>query len=745
MTKDNVMNPDATRCPKCGSAVPASAGICPRCLVARSIAPHDSAEIAPADFGDFVFGEMLGRGGMGAVFRARQKSLDREVALKLLPLDLLEDEEFLERFEREARLMARLTHPGIARVFEAGISDGGQPYLAMELVAGEPITAFAKPLALRARLELFAQVCDAVQHAHQRGIIHRDLKPSNILVGEQGVKVIDFGLARPAGEGIADAAVWRSAAHAVGTPAYMSREQAAGGEVDTRTDVYSLGVLLCELIAGALPFADADLRTASREEIARFIRETPTRRPSEILDAAAFPEPPRVGDLRGDLDAICLRAVAKNPAERYATVAALADDIARHLRCEPVSAMPARAGYRLGKFARRNRGLLSLMTTVFVALAGASLFSASQAQTARRQRDAAEIARAQAERVKNFLKDLLAAPAPTISGRDVRVVDVLATAKARAETDLADDPEVLAEMRLTLGNTYYELSLYDEAEPLLRAAVADHRRLFGNDSVATASALDTLGALCAWTSRSDEALPLLTEAAAILRRHLPESGHALQETLQNLATAHTHAGHIALTEAPLREALRVAEQSDGADSAAATSILGDLADALHDQGRVAEARAMMSKVIARMREIPTERTNLATMLAKWSDLVFAAGDPAEAERAMAECLEIRREVFSERTSPAATAMGRLAYLHYRRGDFAGAEKLARDGLGILREVAKPGERDFLFVLRPLGLSLVKLGRGAEAAPLLTECLALVKQYGAGEVKMIAELEAALGQ
>ena len=738
------MSHDATRCPKCGSAVPASAGVCPRCLVARSFAPHDSTESAPSDFGDFVIGEMLGRGGMGAVYRVRQKSLDREVALKLLPLELLDDEEFLERFEREARLMARLTHSGIARVFEAGISDGGQPYLAMELVAGEPITVFAKPLALRARLELFEEVCEAVQHAHQRGIIHRDLKPSNILVGELGVKVIDFGLARPAGDGSADSAIWRSAAHAVGTPAYMSPEQAAGGEVDTRTDVYSLGVLLCELIAGALPFADADLRTATREEIAKFIRETPTRRPSEILDATAFPEPPRVRDLRGDLDAICLRAVAKNPAERYPTVATLADDIARHLQSEPVSAMPARAGYLLGKFARRNRGLLSVTTGVFVALAGASVFSASQAQTARRQRDAAELAQAKAERVKDFLAQLLAAPAPTASGRDVRVVDVLATAKARAETDLADDPEVLAEMRVTLGNTYYELSQYAEAEPLLRAAVADHRRLFGNDAASTGTALNTLGALCAWTSRSDEAVPLLSEAAAILRRHFPESGHELQATLQNLATAYTHAGKLAPAEAPLREALRVAEQSDGANSAAATSIMGDLAGVLEDQGRVPEARAMMEKVIARMREIPTERMNLATMLGKWCDLVFTAGDPAGAERAMAECLEIRREVFGERTSPAAMAMGRLAYLRYRRGDFAGSEKLARDGLAIQREILKPGERDFLFTLRPLGLSLVKTGRHAEAAPILAECVALVKQFAPAETKMIAELEAARG-
>ena len=681
---------------------------------------------------------------MGTVYRARQKSLEREVALKLLPLELLDDEEFLERFEREARLMARLTHPGIARVFEAGISDAGQPYLAMELVAGEPLTVFTKArrLTLRARLDLFGQVCDAVQHAHQRGIIHRDLKPSNILVGEQ-VKVIDFGLARPAEDVGADPAVWRSQAHAVGTPAYMSPEQAGGGEVDTRTDVYSLGVLLCELIAGALPFADADLRTASREEIARFIRETPTRRPSEILDVSAFSATPHPRDLRGDLDAICLRAVAKKPAERYPTVATLADDIARHLRCEPVSAVAPRIGYRLGKYARRNSGLLGVLAGIFFILTGASIFSAAQAQTARRQRDAAEVARDQAERVKDFLKQLLAAPAPTVSGRDVRVVDILATARGRAETDLADDPEVLAEVRVTLGNTYYELSLYDEAEPLLRAAVADHRRLFGNDSPDTAAALNALGALLAWTARTEEARPLLEEAANIQRRHLPASGHELQSTLQNIATTYVHTGRLALAEAPLREGLRVAEQSDGVGSVAATSIRGDLAGVLEDQGRVAEARAMMEKVIARMREIPTERMNLATMLGKWSDLVFIAGDAAGAEAAREEALALRREVFGERTTPVATTLGRLAYLHYRRGDFAGAEERARLGLEIQREVLKPGERDFIFTLHPLGLALAKTGRGAEAGPLLKEALNLAKEFAPEEAKLIAEIEAAL--
>jgi tetratricopeptide (TPR) repeat protein len=302
---------------------------------------------------------------------------------------------------------------------------------------------------------------------------------------------------------------------------------------------------------------------------------------------------------------------------------------------------------------------------------------------------------------------------------------------------------VLAEVRVTLGNTYFMLSQYDAADQLLRTAVADHRRLFGDRALATGIALSTLGGLCAWTSRSDEAVPLLEEAAGILRRHLPVSAHELNVALQYLATAHTHAGRFEPAEAPLREALQVARDYEGDESAAATSIRGDLATVLEATGRRSEARDILKQVIARMRQIPTERMNLAAVLGKWSDLVLSLNDIAEAERAMRECVELRREVFGERSLPMATALGRLAYVQYRRDELKEAETNAREALSIQLAGLKPGERDFIFTVRPLGLVLLKTGRATEAEPLLREAFELARKYASTRTEMISELETSL--
>ncbi|MBI2927870.1 MAG: serine/threonine protein kinase [Verrucomicrobia bacterium] len=420
-------------CPECGAPLggDAPAGLCPRCLLAKALAAGSpgsavgsppggvptAAELAK-QFSDLEVRDLIARGGMGAVYRAWQKSLHREVALKILPSDLLQDEDFLDRFQREARLMARLDHPNVARVFDAGITDAGSPYLVMEIIDGAAITDYCndRQLGLRARLNLFLQVCDAVQHAHQKGIIHRDLKPSNILVAERddrpAARVIDFGLARPATDPGADDAIWRSQAHAVGTPAYMSPEQAAGADVDTRSDVYSLGVLLYELLTGRTPFDDEQLRGASRTVVQRIIRETPISRPSarigrptpkaaadageSIASAGAKPEIRNpeseisVRDLRGDLDAIILKAMAKNTADRYSTVAEFAEDVDRYLRCETVTAVAATAAYRTGRFLRRHRVAVALTTTVALALIAGLVLSLWQ--TARAQR-AEQVAR----------------------------------------------------------------------------------------------------------------------------------------------------------------------------------------------------------------------------------------------------------------------------------------------------------------------------------------------------------------
>ena len=736
-------------CRRCGallSARASSAGDCPRCLVARAFAPAAEDAAKPADFGDYVIGDELGRGGMGVVYRTRQRSLDREVALKFLPFELLESEDFLERFEREARLMARLTHAGIARVFEAGISPRGRPFLAMELVAGDAVTAFlrAQPLPLRARLDLFLEICDAVQHAHQRGIIHRDLKPSNVLAFEMeggvAIKVIDFGLARPAGDAAADPAQWRSQMAVVGTPLYMSPEQAGGGEVDTRTDVYSLGVLLSEMLAGMAPLSDTSFSGVSREQVARLLRETTARPPSEVMAelGTTAGSPIRRAEVRGDLDAICLLAMSKEPSARYGTVAAMADDIRRHLAHEPISAVPPTALYRLGKYARRHRVLLSVAALVIFGFAGAAIFSAAQARTARLQRD-------RAERVKAFLIDVLGAPSPGADGREVRVIDVLAKAKERAEHDLQSDPMVLADVRLTLGTTYYNLSLYDEAEPLLRGALADARRLKGDHSLATAEALKAMGELCNWTSRQAEARTLLQESIAIDREHLPDSMAALALALQSLGSVEIHSAKQAAAIPLLEESVRLAERAGGAGSSDALIAMGDLAACYDKMGRLGEARPLFDKVITGMRANPSLRDNLATMLSSYSDLLVGSGDLAAAESAMEESIERRRKLYGEENTPVAAALGKLAWTRYRRGNYEGAETAAQAGLAIDRKLLAPGAREFYFTLRPLAFTLLRTGRPAEAEPLFVELVGVVRHHMAADASYVQQAEQGLAE
>jgi serine/threonine protein kinase/tetratricopeptide (TPR) repeat protein len=334
-------------------------------------------------FGDFEVQRLIGHGGMGAVYQAWQRSLARSVALKLLPAELLRSEDFFDRFQREARVMAQFDHPNLARIFETGITEGGQAYIVMEYIAGQPMITYAAahPLSRRQRLELFLQVCAGVQHAHQKGMIHRDLKPSNVLItGSDShaiAKVIDFGLAKPATETDADPATWFSAEAALGTPAYMSPEQAAGADIDTRSDIYSLGAILYELVTGRTPWIDVSWRELTRSRAAETIHSTPIPKPSvsavrETDSRTHRAEPaglrPLPGaELRGDLDAIVLRAMEKEPSARYPTVDALAEDVQRHLDDRTISIQTGLVlPQRLGKFYRRHR--LGLGLAVFIGL-----------------------------------------------------------------------------------------------------------------------------------------------------------------------------------------------------------------------------------------------------------------------------------------------------------------------------------------------------------------------------------------
>lgn len=702
----------------------------------------------------------LGRGGMGVVYLAERAdgAYEQSVALKVLPPSLRSDA-LAKRFLLERRILARLEHPGVARLLDAGVAEHGEPYFVLEYVDGEPLTRWcdARRLSVTERLQLFLRVCEGVQYAHGRLIVHRDLKPSNILVTWEGeVKLLDFGIAKLLADGEAEAtALTRTGARPY-TPGYAAPEQLRGEAVTVATDVYALGVVLYELLTGRRP-------RSRRSATARRGEDSPSRpsRPSaavqrreerEIGDRVERLEPEAVAGVRatgperlrrrltGDLDTIALKALRAEPERRYQSVQALAEDVRRHLAEQPIAARPASAGYLVGKFLRRHAVGAAATCLLILALAGGLAAFALQARaTAREARKAAA--------VRDFLIEIFDHSDPARSrGDDVSARTLLDAAVERVEVELADQPELRIEMLGVLGDLQRRLSRYEPARRLLTEALTASRHLYDPSDPRIADRLAALGDLA-----MDEGDLALTERSfrqtlAIRRSALGERHADVADATGKLAVVAMRRGRYAEAERLSRRSVALYRGLTPEDEAKTASALSDLGLVLRAAGRPEEARAPLTEAVELHErtlggdhlDTATSRNNLATLLSELGEL-------AEAERLMRQVVDFDVRRLGRDHLYTATATNNLANLHRLRGDLEGAEAMYREVLRVDRELFGEEHPYVALVQLNLGSTLSEAGRLDEAERELEASRALATRLLGRRHPQVGSVHAALGK
>ena len=724
--------------------------------------PHSVAPPAHPDrIGPYRILGVLGEGGMGIVFLAEQtEPIRREVALKLIRRGF-DTDRVVARFESERQSLALMDHPHIARVLDAGADASGRPYFVMERVSGVPVTTFAdeRRLSVRDRLELFLRICRGVHHAHQRGVIHRDLKPSNVLVSLQdGVpvpKIIDFGIAKATGErDPADPRLTLEGA-LVGTPEYMSPEQAGSRPgVDTRTDVYSLGVLLYELLTGHRPYR---LTGRPAPEIPRAILEEEPGRPSTAVtrtEAAAAARRTTTArlqrELRGDLDTIVLMALRKEPERRYASVEHLAEDIQRYITGHPVAARKDSWRYRSAKFVRRHRVAVGAAAALVAWLGGAAIMLSFQSARVARERDRALGAEAKAKteaatarQVSDFLVGLFGVANPDSSrGNAVTAREILDRGAQRVRQDLHGEPVVRARMMATIGDSYLGLGLYEAARGLAEEALRLRREKLGTSHPDVAASLDQLGTITHDVGELEDSERFYREALAVRRAALGDSSAEVAASLRNLAVTLQAKGDLEGAEPLYRSALALDRRISGPEHVEVAWDMNSLAWCLHQQAKYDEAEPLYRQAIALQRRLLGDRhPDVAGTLNNLAGVRWHRGDYAQSEALWREALATYRALYPEGHVALARAEYNLARSLRASGKLREAEALYRSSLAQVRRLAGERHPSYATHLYGLGVVLCDQRRVSEAEPLLAGALALRQQiYGANHPNVAVSLE-----
>ena len=701
------------------------------------IPDEESTDLAPLDepvgqqVGPYRLLEKLGEGGMGEVWRAEQDTPRRQVAVKVIKRGM-DTKQVIARFEVERQALALMDHPYIARVYDAGETPEGRPYFAMELVRGEPITTYCDRNCLRTRerLELFSLVCEGVQHAHHKAIIHRDLKPSNVLVtvGDEdapGPKIIDFGVAKATNQHLTERTLFTELGQLIGTPEYMSPEQAemTGTDIDTRTDVYSLGVLLYELLAGALPFDPKELRRGGLLEIQRRIREEeppkPSTRVSRLGDTSTRVAAQRntessalVRRLQGDLDWIVIKSLEKDRTRRYASASDLAADIARHLAHQPIDARPPSASYRSLKFVRRHRLGVAAAAAVVLALIVAVVGTSAGLVRARAEAERANNEARTAKAVVHFLISSFrdADPQHSRSG-EVTARDILAAGRERIEDEFGEEPEVRAPLLAAMGGAYGGLQDFEEAEPLLLEALRLQEERLGPDHPDLVSTLHDLADAVGYGGKGGDAVSLHERALRIQEETHGPDHPVVADSLLRLSLF----GHFPDREERLQRAISIHEAQTPPLSVERAGALSALGDFYSDAGRLEESeRAYEEAILLLEKARGNDAMELVEPLTMLGGIQANQGKTEEGLALSRRALSIAELVRGADHPYTAWARHIVAVALHRMGEYEEAESLYRQVLDIVEATFAPASLFKLTALVNIGLVYMDQGELEQA-------------------------------
>ena len=799
---------EGPRCPLCGAEVSEAGAQCPACLMNLALEDVLRAEASQeadagtleaemelgSSIGPYRLQRILGEGGMGVVYLAEQmEPIQRRVALKVIKIGM-DSREVLARFDLERQTLALMDHPNIARVIDAGATSRGRPFFVMDYVPGVPITEYCdtRRLGVAERIELFLAVCEAIQHAHLKGIVHRDVKPSNVIVtevdGRAMPKVIDFGLAKATRQRLAERSAFTQFGRLIGTPEYMSPEQAGliDGDVDSRTDLYSLGILLYEILAGAPPLDAAALRRAGLEGLLRQIRVAPAPRPSvrisSLGDAAVEIARNRRTDrstlmrrLQGELDWVVMKTIEKDRDRRYATVQELAAELRRYLNHEPVEAGPPGAMYRLGKFVRRHRLGVAAAAAVLAALVlgvvGTSVgwLRASRAeQRAVLAEDEAREEADAAQQVSDFLVDLFQVSSPgSVPVETITAPDILARGAEKIRAELDGQPLIQARMLFTISGVYRNLGLHGKALALAEEALRIRERELPADHIDLSYSLDRIGLLQVDIGLFEEADEAIAAALAIHDRTLAADDPRRIPILTSLLALNVEAGRYQEAEPVARRIQEIAEKAHGPESPELASIQENLGTVLIELGRLDEAEPVLVSAVEKMRQLHGEdhvlyartATRLALLyrrLARFDEAVlllqriieiqelnlgpvhtqlgdsianlavcFAMqGRYAEAAPLFSRVVQIAEEQFGLDHVDVGGGLTNVGNVQRDLGNYGEAEKAYRRSLEILERAVGPDAPVVALACGNLAGLYSRLGRGEESLALHRRALAI---------------------